>query len=330
MPCSLQGDPFVFGLAFWPGGTLSQWCAAAAAAVAALAACNPQCCTSRACPACWNPSPGNGAAGACRGWQYNATSGQPGLNPCLGNETTVLPTGDAPNYEDYLVGGRLQLGAAQLAGSAAGCGLRRCGCGRCSRSRHRPTPAAHAGLPAPQTAYGVVFATYRVKVDTLSGVRVTRAEMDAIWRKVSADYAAGATNVQPTITVIAFRGQNRSEAQYIRSNNTQLTEGAGIVEELSLLVSWDRGTFNGFTWYNSGPCDNCGGLGSATCVQSQYDPDYQQYPQSACACERALRGGRRGRGGRAAAYRRTAPLRRRQWAPTATPHPPTPRLCRVV
>lgn len=188
------GDPFVFGLAFWPGGTLSQW-----------------------------------------GWQYNATSGQPGLNPCLGNETTVLPTGDAPNYEDYL------------------------------------------------TAYGVVFATYRVKVDTLSGVRVTRAEMDAIWRKVSADYAAGATNVQPTITVIAFRGQNRSEAQYIRSNNTQLTEGAGIVEELSLLVSWDRGTFNGFTWYNSGPCDNCGGLGSATCVQSQYDPDYQQYPQSACA-----------------------------------------------
>ena len=29
-PSHAQGDPFVFGLAFWPGGLVSDWCAAAA------------------------------------------------------------------------------------------------------------------------------------------------------------------------------------------------------------------------------------------------------------------------------------------------------------
>ena len=51
------------------------------------------------------------------------------------------------------------------------------------------------------------------------------------------------------------------------------------------MVGWDRGTFNGFTWYNGGPCDSCGGLSSSKCIQTQYQPDYQQYTQSTCACE---------------------------------------------
>lgn len=55
--------------------------------------------------------------------------------------------------------------------------------------------------------------------------------------------------------------------------------------QLSLLVAWDRGTFNGFTWYNAGPCDACGGMGSSKCIQTQYQPEYQQYTQSTCACE---------------------------------------------
>lgn len=55
--------------------------------------------------------------------------------------------------------------------------------------------------------------------------------------------------------------------------------------QLSLMVSWDRGTFNGLTWYNGGPCDSCGGLSSSKCIQTQYQPDYQQYTQSTCACE---------------------------------------------
>jgi hypothetical protein len=131
----------------------------------------------------------------------------------------------------------------------------------------------------------VRFATYRIKVDTLAGVRTSRAEMDAIWRTLLNDVAAGSQNVQPVISVIAFRGQNRSEAQYIRSNSSLLTEGTGIVEQLSLMVSWDRGEFAGFTWYNTGACSSCGGLSSSTCVQTQYNEVFQQYPESACACE---------------------------------------------
>jgi hypothetical protein len=138
-----------------------------------------------------------------------------------------------------------------------------------------------------QDAYSVVFATYSVKVDTIAGVRVPRVEMDAIWRSLAASFAAGSEQVQPVISVIAFRGENRSEPQYIRSNSSQLTEGTGIVKDLSLMVSWDRGNFAGFTWYNTGPCDACGGLSSSSCVQTMYDPDFQQYTESACACEQA-------------------------------------------
>lgn len=95
----------------------------------------------------------------------------------------------------------------------------------------------------------------------------------------------------PVISVIAFRGQNRSEAQYIRSNSSTETQGTGIVQQLSLLVSWDRGAFAGFNWYNGGPCDSCGGPTGGTCVQTQYEPSYQQYTQSGCACEFAGGGG---------------------------------------
>ena len=126
----------------------------------------------------------------------------------------------------------------------------------------------------------MIFATYLVKVDSIAAVRTTRAEMDQIWQRL----VAGGTDVE-VVSVIAFRGQNRSEAQYIRSNVTVQTEGTGIVNQLSLLVSWDRGTFAGFQWYNQGPCGSCGGLKAGTCVQTQYEAVYQKYPQSACASE---------------------------------------------
>lgn len=89
------------------------------------------------------------------------------------------------------------------------------------------------------------------------------------------------------LSVVAFRGQNRSEAQYIVSNAPSRSEGTGIVQQLSLMVAWDRGRFDGFTWYNQGPCDQCGGLSNARCVQTQYEANYQKYPESACACELA-------------------------------------------
>ena len=100
-------------------------------------------------------------------------------------------------------------------------------------------------------------------------------------RKVKRDAVAE----KQAITVIAFRGQNRSEAQYVVSASAAASQGTGVVQQLSLMVAWDRGTFNGFTWYNSGPCDTCGGLSNARCVQTQYEPYVQRYPQSSCACE---------------------------------------------
>ncbi|KAL4431119.1 hypothetical protein ABPG75_006375 [Micractinium tetrahymenae] len=184
-----RGDPFVFGLAFWPGGKVSDW-----------------------------------------GATYNATSGAPGLNPCLELPVTTNTGQTAGTYQSYL------------------------------------------------NSKGVVWGTYMIKVDTLVGLRATRAEIDQIWKQVL-------TSMQdsPVISVIAFRGQNRSEAQYIRSNSSTETQGTGIVQQLSLMVSWDRGAFAGFTWYNGGPCDACGGPTGGTCVQTSYEPSYQKYTQSACA-----------------------------------------------
>lgn len=91
-----------------------------------------------------------------------------------------------------------------------------------------------------------MFASYMVKMDTLAGVRATRAEMDQLWRWVEAN--AETLGLPPVISVVAFRGANRSEAQYVRSNSSAASDGVGIVRQLSLLVSWDRGTFAGFTW----------------------------------------------------------------------------------
>ncbi|PSC76437.1 Armadillo repeat-containing 8 [Micractinium conductrix] len=188
-----SGDPFVFGLAFWPGGTVNNW-----------------------------------------GAQYNSTDGAPGLNPCLDLPVLDPLTGaQTDTYQSYLNGRK------------------------------------------------VVFASYMVKMDTLAGVRATRAEMDQLWRWVEAN--AETLGLPPVISVVAFRGANRSEAQYVRSNSSAASDGVGIVRQLSLLVSWDRGTFAGFTWYNGGSCDDCGGLSGNRCVRTQYTPEVQPYTQAQCA-----------------------------------------------
>ena len=144
-----------------------------------------------------------------------------------------------------------------------------------------PPPASRRPTPHPvQAERGVVFASYMVKVDTISAIRTTRAEMDQLWSKVLKD-----ADAFPVVSAIAFRGQNRSEPHLLRSNASAQSEGTGIVEQLSLLVSWNRGSFDGFQWYNQGPCDGCGGLSGARCVQTQYESSYQRYPESACASE---------------------------------------------
>lgn len=47
-------------------------------------------------------------------------------------------------------------------------------------TRGRRCSAAHAATP--QDDKGVVWGTYMVKVDTIAGVRATRAEMDQMWK----------------------------------------------------------------------------------------------------------------------------------------------------
>lgn len=38
--------------------------------------------------------------------------------------------------------------------------------------------------PCPQNSKGVVWGTYMIKVDTLAGLRASRAEIDQIWKQV--------------------------------------------------------------------------------------------------------------------------------------------------
>lgn len=73
-----------------------------------------------------------------------------------------------------------------------------------------------------------------VTVDTLAALRTTKAEEDAIWGPI--------LGVQQTevLSVIAFRGQNRSDAKYIRSNMAALTGGTGIVEQMSLFIGFSE------------------------------------------------------------------------------------------
>jgi hypothetical protein len=118
----LQGDAFVFGMAFWPGGTISSWCAAAAAqplprpppAVAhsrhallgSLHDAAPHHFLNHREPYCHR----------CRGAPYNTTSGAPGLNPCITNGTVTNPDGSEQSYQAYLVSGEEALGPARAAG----------------------------------------------------------------------------------------------------------------------------------------------------------------------------------------------------------------------
>ncbi|RMZ54375.1 hypothetical protein APUTEX25_001951 [Auxenochlorella protothecoides] len=124
---------------------------------------------------------------------------------------------------------------------------------------------------------GVTFSTFMVTVDTLAALRTTKAEEDAIWGPI--------LGVQQTevLSVIAFRGQNRSDAKYIRSNMAALTGGTGIVEQMSLFIGFNRGVFAGFSWWDFGQCTACGGLVSDQCIRTSLSDSYQLTAQASCA-----------------------------------------------
>lgn len=82
-----------------------------------------------------------------------------------------------------------------------------------------------------QTSKNVLFSTYGIGVDTMTALRNTKVEEDQLY-----DYVTAATGVEQVVSVIAFRGNIRSEAQYVRSNSA-ITGGTGVVKGLGLIVT---------------------------------------------------------------------------------------------
>lgn len=81
-----------------------------------------------------------------------------------------------------------------------------------------------------QNDRNVFFATFSTVTDTMAALRSTKIEEDQLFDLTKA------LNEEQVLSVIAFRGNVRSEAQYIRSAST-ITGGTGIVERLGLLVT---------------------------------------------------------------------------------------------
>lgn len=127
-----------------------------------------------------------------------------------------------------------------------------------------------------------MFATFAVKVDTLTALRTTRAEEDQLFDAAIALASVNAA-FKGVLSIIAFRGTLRSEVKYIRSDSPETTGGTGVVTKLALLLDFDRGNLNGFEWYDFGSCEECGGLNGANCITTEYNEQYQKYPMSTCA-----------------------------------------------
>jgi hypothetical protein len=115
-----------------------------------------------------------------------------------------------------------------------------------------------------------------MSVDTMTALRTTKLEEDLMFALAKAQTA------EQVISVIAFRGNIRSEAQYIRSASS-ITGGQGVVQRLGLIVTMDNGNLTNLNWYNFDGCNDCGGADSSTCIKTQYDPVYQTTPQQSCA-----------------------------------------------
>ncbi len=123
--------------------------------------------------------------------------------------------------------------------------------------------------------------------------------------------------------VLSLRGRIRTPARYIRSNQSEFTDGTGIVSELSLLLNFGKenvwfccmvvhdtkcllcfmsknvgaelhvccadetGNLLSMDWYDYG-CSLCGGTLGGSCVRTNQDPQQttcasESAPQSSCA-----------------------------------------------
>ncbi|KAL4534227.1 hypothetical protein Ndes2437B_g03515 [Nannochloris sp. 'desiccata'] len=122
----------------------------------------------------------------------------------------------------------------------------------------------------------VYFSTYSMSVDSMTALRTTKLEEDLMFA------LAKQSGGEQVISAIAFRGNIRSEAQYIRSASS-VTGGQGVVQRLGLIVTLDNGNLTNLNWYNFDGCNECGGADSSSCIRTQYDPVYQVTPQESCA-----------------------------------------------
>lgn len=62
------------------------------------------------------------------------------------------------------------------------------------------------------------------------------------------------------ISMIAFVGQNRSEARYAASNEAYLTQGVGVVTQTALIVNWSKPALlalAGGLWLGAGSAGCC-------------------------------------------------------------------------
>eukprot|EP00892_Ulva_mutabilis_P004033 jgi/Ulvmu1/2000/UM012_0163.1 len=114
---------------------------------------------------------------------------------------------------------------------------------------------------------GVEVAAFEMKVDTIGLLQTSRAIESNLFGR------------EAVLSVVAFAGNKRSEARYIRSNDFLITggNGTGILRNLVLIADFDEGKLEFLRWQDQGcfPCSE------NRCMQTGIV--YEQEATFACA-----------------------------------------------
>ncbi|KAK9820563.1 hypothetical protein WJX72_011663 [[Myrmecia] bisecta] len=105
---------------------------------------------------------------------------------------------------------------------------------------------------------GVVFATYELKVDTLTSMRINETDLAAVFNS--------APNTRPAVvSAVIFRSGFRSEARYVVSEDAATSHGIGYVQTLAVIASFKKGNLQYLQW-NDQTCNSCGGQSDVRCM----------------------------------------------------------------
>ncbi|KAK9800785.1 hypothetical protein WJX73_002880 [Symbiochloris irregularis] len=127
---------------------------------------------------------------------------------------------------------------------------------------------------------GVVFASYELKVDTMTSMRFSATDISQLYNLSTTNPVNQTALPNPgVVSMVVFRAGFRSEARVIISNETVASGGTGFVNTLAFAVTFANGVLSAFTWDNVG-CNQCGGTLGANCLQT--NPEWSQ-PQQSCA-----------------------------------------------